>query len=62
MNKRLKSEIWEIQVILYLILAQLIATPWIKYLIWFWCVVTFLGVLRLQIEAKREEDGQKTKK
>lgn len=61
MDKRLKAEIWEIQIILYLILAQLIHTHWIKYIIWFWCIVTFIGCQVLLYQAKKEDTQQNKK-
>lgn len=54
-DKRLQAELWEIQTILYLILAQTIETDWVRWVIWFWCVVTLIGVLYLQYQAKRTQ-------
>lgn len=56
MKKELKAEIWEIQIILYLILAQLIDTHWIKVVLWIWCAITFIGTMSLIYMAKKERD------
>lgn len=45
MNKRLEAELWEIQAILYLILAQLVETNWIMWAIRIWAVITLAHVL-----------------
>ena len=55
MNKRLKAELWEIQMILYLILAQMVHTDWIAWGLRIWAGITFLGALNLIAQAKNEK-------
>lgn len=61
MNKLLRAEIWEIQVILYLILAQLVQTQWIKWGLWAWCVITFFGSLNLIRQHRRDTQSSQHK-
>lgn len=61
MNKILKAEIWEVQVILYLILAQMVETDWIMWVIRIWAFISFIGTLLLLIKAKAEEKNTLTK-
>lgn len=61
MNKILRAEIWEVQVILYLILAQMVETDWIMWVIRIWALISFIGTLLLLIKAKAEEKNTLTK-
>lgn len=61
MNKILRAEIWEVQVILYLILAQMVETDWIMWVIRIWAFISFIGTLLLLIKAKKEELSEGSK-
>lgn len=43
MNKKLKSELWEIQAILYFILGHMVKTHWLSIACYVWATVTLLG-------------------
>lgn len=58
MNKKLKAEIWEIQVILYWILSLLLFQyhhPILGWAVLVWSVISFIGMFVLLIQAKIEE-------
>lgn len=59
MNKDLKAEIWEVQVILFLILATQVPWQWAKVTLIVWSVLTFIGIIVLKtkvaIEIKNAE-------
>lgn len=61
MNKILRAEIWEVQVILYLILAQMVETDWIMWVIRIWAFISLIGTFLLLIKAKAEEKDTLTK-
>ena len=54
MNKLLRAEIWEIQIILYLILAQMVETEWMAWLLRIWALISFIGMFMLLIEHRKE--------
>lgn len=55
MNKRLKAELWEIQMILYLILAQMVETDWIMWAIRIYALLTFITTLIMLLRVNKEE-------
>ena len=54
MKKSLKGELYEIQGILYLILAQLIQISWLFWLVTIYGIITILWGLVLQSLGKKE--------
>lgn len=57
MNLRLKVELWEIQVILYLILAQMVQTDWIMWVIRIYAFLTFIRAIMLLSQAKKRGEN-----
>lgn len=58
MNKILRAEIWEVQIILYWILTLLLfheKHPILGYIVLFWSIVSFIGTLVLLAQGKKEE-------
>lgn len=54
MSNSLRAEIYEIQAILYLILAQLVQTDWIMWVIRVWVLVTFIQAMGLHSKSEKE--------
>lgn len=60
MDKKLKAEIWEIQVILYWILAtQLKTYSWIWWVVIIWSFISMLGTFAILIRVGIEEKIKK---
>lgn len=55
-NKYLIAEIWEIQAILYLILAQIVETDWIMWALRIYAVFTILTAMVLKYLDKKENE------
>jgi len=55
-NKYLIAEIWEIQAILYLILAQIVETDWIMWALRIYGVFTMLTAMVLKYLDRKENE------
>lgn len=59
MNDDFKSEIWEIQAILYFILAQLITTGWIAMVIRVWAGISLISAILLKGKSMNKKKKEK---